>query len=272
MISCVRHAVSASALPAIAVDVSALRLVRDGQVVLDGVDIRVPKGSVTAVLGPSGSGKSTLLAALMGELAPAKGSVTVFDAQVPAGKTRALLALRKQMGVLLQGNGLLSDLTVAQNVALPIETHTRLPADVIDRLVELKLHAVGLRGLKDAFPRELSGGQARRVALARALALDPPLMIYDEPLTGLDPIAAGVITELMGRLNKTLGLTSVIVTHHVHETLPICDHAVVIANGRVVFQGSPSQLNASDDPWVRQFLDGAADGPIAFDAQPRSYA
>ncbi|WP_240912626.1 ATP-binding cassette domain-containing protein [Lysobacter sp. HDW10] len=258
--------------PAIAVDVSALQLVRDGHVVLDGVEIQVPTGSVTAVLGPSGSGKSTLLAALMGELAPAKGAVKVFGETVPAGKTRALLTLRKQMGVLLQGNGLLSDLTAAENVALPIQTHTALPKAVIERLVELKLHAVGLRGLKDAFPRELSGGQARRVALARALALDPPLMIYDEPLTGLDPIAAGVITELMGRLNKTLGLTSVIVTHHVHETLPICDHAVVIANGQVVFQGTPSELNASRDPWVRQFLDGAADGPIAFDAQPRTYA
>lgn len=257
---------------AFAVDLSALQLVRDGHVVLEGVDIRVPKGSITAVLGPSGSGKSTLLAALMGELAPAKGEVKVFGETVPAGQTRALLALRKRMGVLLQGNGLLSDLTAAENVALPIQTHTKLPAEVVDRLVEMKLHAVGLRGLKDAFPRELSGGQARRVALARALALDPPLMIYDEPLTGLDPIAAGVITELMGRLNRALGLTSVIVTHHVHETLPICDHAVVIANGRVVFQGSPAELNASTDPWVRQFLDGAADGPIAFDAEARTYA
>lgn len=271
MIFCTRDPVPDSHPPVLAVNIGALQLVRDGHVVLDGVEIQVPKGSVTAVLGPSGSGKSTLLAALMGELAPARGTVEVFGEKVPAGKTRALLALRKRMGVLLQGNGLLSDLTVADNVALPIQTHTRLPAEVIARLVELKLHAVGLRGLKDAFPRELSGGQARRVALARALALDPPLMIYDEPLTGLDPIAAGVITELMGRLNKTLGLTSVIVTHHVHETLPICDHAVVIANGRVVFQGTPAELNASNDPWVRQFLDGAADGPIAFDAQARAY-
>lgn len=256
----------------IAIDMRALKLVRDGQVVLEGVDIRVPKGGVTAVLGPSGSGKSTLLAALMGELAPSHGAVEVFGEAVPAGHARALLAFRKRMGVLLQGNGLLSDLTVAENVALPLRAHTKLPLEVVDRLVDLKLHAVGLRGLKAAFPRELSGGQARRVALARALALDPPLMIYDEPLTGLDPIAAGVITELMGRLNKTLGLTSMIVTHHVHETLPICDHAVVIANGRVVFQGTPEALNASTDPWVRQFLDGAADGPIAFDAQPRVYA
>ena len=173
--------------------------------------------------------------------------------------------MRKGIGVLLQGNGLLTDLTAAENVALPLRTHTRLPAEVIQRLVLMKLHAVGLRAAADAYPRELSGGMARRVALARALALDPPLMIYDEPLTGLDPIASGVVMDLVKRLNDSLGLTSIIVTHHVHETLPIADHAVVIANGGIVFTGTPAQLEASDDPLIRQFLRGEPDGPIPFE-------
>ena len=196
---------------------------------------------------------------------PAGGTVEVLGQAVPQRK-RALLELRKGIGVLLQGNGLLTDLTAAENIALPLRTHTRLPREVIDRLVEMKLHAVGLRSAGALYPRELSGGMARRVALARAIALDPPLMVYDEPLTGLDPIASGVIMNLISELNDRLGLTSVIVTHHVHETLPIADRAVVIANGGIVFSGTPAQLQASDDPLVRQFLRGEPDGPIAFDS------
>lgn len=241
-----------------------LRLERGGRVVLRDVDLEVARGEVVAVFGPSGSGKSTLLSALTGELAPSAGSVEVLGRRVPAGG-RALLELRKGLGVLLQGNGLLTDLTAAENVALPLRTHTDLPAPVLARLVDMKLHAVGLRAAADAYPRELSGGMARRVALARALALDPPLMLYDEPLTGLDPIACGVVMSLVRRLNDTLGLTSVVVTHHVHETLPVADRAVVIADGGIVFAGTPAQLQASVDPLVRQFLDGQPDGPIPFD-------
>ncbi|HVI25413.1 MAG TPA: ATP-binding cassette domain-containing protein [Xanthomonadaceae bacterium] len=252
--------------PAPAVRLSAVRLARGGRTVLDGLDLAVPAGSITAVLGPSGSGKSTLLAALTGELAPAAGSVEVFGAPVPRD-ARALLALRKSIGVLLQGNGLLTDLSVAENVALPLRTHTDLPAPVIARLVAMKLHAVGLRAAADLYPRELSGGMARRVALARALALDPPLMLYDEPLTGLDPIASGVVMALVQRLNRTLGLTSIVVSHHVRETLPIADHAVVVANGGIVFAGTPAELEASGDPLVRQFLHGEPDGPIPFDSR-----
>lgn len=254
-----------------AVRLSGVRLDRGGRAVLDGLDLVVPPGSVTAVLGPSGSGKSTLLAALTGELAPASGTVEVFGQRVPQDK-RALLALRKGIGVLLQGNGLLTDLTVAENVALPLRAHTDLPDAVIARLVEMKLHAVGLRAAVNLHPRELSGGMARRVALARALALDPPLMIYDEPLTGLDPIASGVVMALVRRLNQTLGLTSIVVTHHVHETLPVADYAIVIANGRIVFRGTPAELEASDDPLVGQFLRGEPDGPIAFDTAARAEA
>jgi phospholipid/cholesterol/gamma-HCH transport system ATP-binding protein len=259
-----------------AVRLTDVRLERGGRIVLDGIELEVLRGSITAVLGPSGSGKSTLLAALTGELAPAAGIIDILGAPLPR-QQRALLALRKSIGVLLQGNGLLTDLSVAENVALPLRTHTQLPAPVIDRLVAMKLHAVGLRAVGDLYPRDLSGGMARRVALARALALDPPLMIYDEPLTGLDPIASGVITSLIARLNASLGLTSIIVTHHVHETLPIADRAIVIANGRIVFSGTPAELEATSDPLVLQFLRGEPDGPIAFDSgaavdTPRSEA
>jgi len=252
-----------------AVRITDVRLERGGRTVLHDIALVVPRGGVTAVLGPSGSGKSTLLAALTGELVPAAGTVEIFGEQVPR-KQKALLAMRKRLGVLLQGNGLLTDLTAAENVALPLRTHTDLPDAVIRRLVEMKLHAVGLRAAADLFPRELSGGMARRVALARALALDPPLMIYDEPLTGLDPIASGVVMSLVRRLNDTLGLTSIVVTHHVHETMPVADHAIVIANGRIVFSGTPAELAASQDPLVRQFLDGQPDGPIPFDTTARA--
>lgn len=251
------------------VQLSGVRIERGGRAILRDVSLTVPAGSITAVLGPSGSGKSTLLAALTGELRPVAGSLQLFGAPIPHGQ-RALLELRKRMGVLLQGNGLLTDLSVAENVELPLRTHTRLPVPLRQQLVRMKLNAVGLLAAADAWPRELSGGMARRVALARALALDPPLMIYDEPLTGLDPIASGVIMELIARLNRSLGLSSIIVSHHVHETLPICDQVIVIANGGIVFAGSPAQLQASSDPLVRQFLDGQPDGPIPFDAAPRA--
>ena len=250
------------------VRLSGLRLERGGRAVLDGVDLEVPRGSIVAILGPSGSGKSTLLAALTGELEPAAGTVEVLGAPLPT-RQRDLLERRKGIGVLLQGNGLLTDLTAAENVALPLRAHTHLPDPVIRRLVEMKLHAVGLRAAADLYPRELSGGMARRVALARALALDPPLMIYDEPLTGLDPIASGVIMNLVSRLNDSLGLTSIIVSHHVHETLPVADRALVIANGRIVFSGTPAELQTSGDPLIRQFLDGEPDGPIPFDTAAR---
>ena len=260
-----------SPVDAPAVHLSRLRLDRGGRTILRDIDLSVPRGSITAVLGPSGSGKSTLLAALTGELVPAAGTVEVFGQPVPQ-RQRELLAMRKGIGVLLQGNGLLTDLTAAENIALPLRTHTKLPEPVIDRLVEMKLNAVGLRAAADLYPRELSGGMARRVALARAIALDPPLMVYDEPLTGLDPIASGVIMNLISELNDRLGLTSIIVTHHVHETLPIADRAVVIANGHIVFSGTPAALEASDDPLVQQFLQGRPDGPIAFDSAPRTEA
>lgn len=251
-------------MPAVRID--DLRIVRGGRTILDRASLHIPRGSVVAVLGPSGAGKSSLLHAITGELAPASGTVEVFGEPVPAGRPRALMALRRRIGVLLQGNGLLSDLTAGENVALPLRYHTRLPDAVIRRIVELKLNAVGLRSAIDLYPRELSGGMARRVALARALALDPPLMIYDEPLTGLDPIATGVIVSLIKRLNDMLGLTSLVVTHHMLECLPIADRVVVVANGGIAFDGTPAELEATDDPLLHQFMAGEPDGPIPFDA------
>ena len=253
--------------PTNAVTLQGVRLDRGARTILRGLDLVVPAGSITVVLGPSGTGKSTLLAAITGELAPAAGQAQVFGRPVPHG-ARALLEMRKQIGVLLQGNGLLTDLTAAENVALPLRAHTHLPEPLLQRLVAMKLNAVGLRAAADLYPRELSGGMARRVALARALALDPPLMLYDEPLTGLDPIASGVIMSLIRRLSRSLGLTSIVVSHHVRETLPIADQAVVIANGGIVFDGTPEQLRASDDPLLRQFLRGEPDGPIPFESAP----
>ncbi len=255
-------------LNAPAVRLAGVRLDRGERTILRGIDLAVARGSIVAVLGPSGCGKSTLLSALTGELPPAAGSVEVFGQPVPR-RSRDLLEMRKGLGVLLQGNGLLTDLSVAENVALPLRTHTQLPKALIDRVVALKLNAVGLRHAAGLYPRELSGGMARRVAVARALALDPPLMLYDEPLSGLDPIANGVIISLIRRLNATLGLTSIIVSHHVHETLPIADQVVVMANGGLVFSGTPAELDASEDPLLRQFLLGEPDGPIAFDAPER---
>lgn len=251
-----------------AVRLTDVRLDRGQRTILSDISLSVPTGSITAVLGPSGCGKSTLLAALTGELQQTSGSVEVFGQPVPTG-SRDLLEMRKSIGVLLQGNGLLTDLTAAENVALPIRTHTALSDALVRRLVDFKLNAVGLRAAANLYPRELSGGMARRVALARALALDPPLMVYDEPLTGLDPIASGVIMSLIQRLNDTLGLTSIIVSHHVHETLPIADQVLVIANSHLVFSGTPGELDGTQDPLVRQFLRGEPDGPIAFDTARR---
>ena len=250
------------------VELSNVSVVRERQTILRNLTLTVSSGSITAILGPSGSGKSTLLSVLTGELRPKSGQRLLFGRPVP-DTPHQLLAFRRSMGVLLQGNGLLSDLTVAENVALPLRVHTQLPEPVLQALVKMKLHAVGLLAVAQAWPRELSGGMARRVALARALALDPPLMLYDEPLTGLDPIASGVIMSLIQRLNRSLGLTSLIVSHHVRETLPVCHQVVVIANQGIVFSGTPQALMESQDPFVQQFLQGQPDGPIAFDTPCR---
>jgi phospholipid/cholesterol/gamma-HCH transport system ATP-binding protein len=253
------------ASPSAAVRFDRVELRRGQRLVLRDASVDFLQGSVTAVLGPSGAGKSTLLYAITGELAPAAGRLEVLGESMPRPSTAALFRLRRRMGVLLQGNGLLTDLSVFENVALPLRVHTDLPEPVLRELVLMKLAAVGLGEAGALAPQQLSGGMARRVALARALVLDPPLMLYDEPLTGLDPIACGVILDLIRRLNDSLGLTSVVITHHVHETLKYADRAVVVANGGIAFDGSPAALDATDDPLLRQFLDGEPNGPIGFD-------
>ncbi|MCI1711209.1 MAG: ATP-binding cassette domain-containing protein [Chiayiivirga sp.] len=252
-------------LQAPAIRFERVRLDRGTRTILRDVSFSVPRGSVTAVIGPSGGGKSTLLYAITGELAPAAGVVQVLGETLPRPNARELFALRRRMGVMLQGNGLLTDLSVFENVALPVRTHTPMPEAALHELIIAKLAAVGLGEAGDLMPQQLSGGMARRVALARALVLGPPLMLYDEPLTGLDPIACGVILHLIRQLNDRLGMTSVVITHHVRETLPFCDRVLVVANHGIAFDGTAEDVLRADDPLVHQFLHGEPDGPIPFD-------
>jgi phospholipid/cholesterol/gamma-HCH transport system ATP-binding protein len=242
-------------------------LARGARTVLRDVSFSIRAGELCVVLGPSGAGKSTLLAAAVGELAPASGAISVLGETLPLPHAK-LFALRRRMGVLLQRNGLLTDLDVGENVALPVRMHTDLAEPQVRELVAAKLRAVGLEQAASLDPHELSGGMARRVALARALALDPPLLWYDEPLTGLDPITKGVITNLVRTLNRSLGLTSIVISHDVAECLAIADHVLVVANGGIVFDGTPDEVRASADPLLRQFLEGSPDGPIAFEYRP----
>lgn len=253
-----------SSVPA-AIRFERVTLARGSRVILRDVDFALASGTVTAVIGPSGGGKSTLMHAVTGELPASAGTIEVLGQSLPRPSVRELFALRRRMGVLLQGNGLLSDLDVFENVALPLRAHTRLPEELVRRVVRMKLDAVGLGEAGALEPQQLSGGMARRVALARALVLDPPLMLYDEPLTGLDPIACGVILHLIRRLNDSLGVSSFVITHHVHETLPFVDRVLVVANGTIAFDGTPAEIAATTDPLIRQFLDGTPNGPIGFD-------
>jgi len=234
------------------------------------VDLDIPRGKVVAILGTSGSGKTTLLQLMSGLLRPQRGTIRVCGADVPALSLPDLYALRRQMGAMFQKGGLFSDLTVFENIAFPIREHTRLPEGVIHDLVLMKLHAVGLRGAHELMPAELSGGMSRRVALARAIALDPPLMIYDEPFAGLDPITLNVICNLIRTLNDALGSTSVVVTYDVHEAVKLADYLYILGEGVIAGHGPTSEMLASEDPFVRQFLHAEPDGPVRFHfpAQP----
>lgn len=254
------------------VDIRDLYFARGERPVFNGVDIRVHRGEVTAIMGPSGTGKTTLLRLIGGQLRPQGGAVHVMGQSVPALSRAGLYRLRRRMGILFQTGALFTDLNCFDNVAFPLREHTRLSEPIIRQLVLLKLEAVGLRGARSLYPAELSGGMARRVALARAMALDPVLMMYDEPFTGQDPITMGVLTTLIRRLNNTLGLSSVVVSHDVEETLAIADYVYVIADGRLLAEGSPAQLRASTSAAVRQFLDARADGPVPFHYPGRGLA
>ena len=237
---------------------------RDQRVIYDGLTASVPREKITAIVGPSGTGKTTLLRLIGGQLKPESGHVCVDGLSVQSLKRSALFELRKRMGMLFQSGALFAELSVFENVAFPLRVHTDLDDDLIRIVVLMKLEAVGLRGAVDLMPSELSGGMQRRVALARAIALDPEMIMYDEPFVGQDPIGLGVLLSLVKQLNQALGLTSLVVSHDLQETLTIADHVIMIANNRVAFQGSPDVMQTSADPLVQQFLHGNPDGPVRF--------
>jgi len=254
------------------VDISDLAFAYGERPILTGINMRFGRGKVVAVMGGSGSGKTTILRLIGGQLRPSAGNVRVAGQEVSALDRKGLYALRRRMGMLFQFGALFTDMTVFDNVAFPMREHTNLPEGMIRDLVLMKLHAVGLRGAHQLKPAEISGGMARRVALARAIALDPQLILYDEPFAGLDPISLGVTARLIRELNNALGATSVLVTHDVHESFAIADYVYFIANGRVAAEGTPADLRVSTDAFVRQFVDAEPDGPVPFHYPSGDYA
>jgi phospholipid/cholesterol/gamma-HCH transport system ATP-binding protein len=253
------------------VEARGLRYSIGGRAIFDGLDLTVRRGEITAVMGPSGTGKTTLLRLIMGAIRPQAGDLTLFGQRPWQLRRPALYALRQRVGMLFQNGALMTDLDVFENVAFPVRAHTRLPETLLRRLVLMKLQAVGLRGAATLDTASLSGGMARRVALARAIVLDPELLIYDEPFTGLDPISMGVILRLIQTLNATLGITSIVVTHDVEEISRIAHSSYLLAGGRAAASGTPAQLHAAEAPEVRQFMQGLPDGPMAFHVPAPDY-
>ena len=249
-----------------------LRFARGPNRIFDGLDLDIPRGKVTAIMGPSGTGKSTLLGLLTGQLVADGGSINVAGSDLGSMTRRQLYALRKRIGMLFQHGALLTDLSVYDNVAFPLREHTDLHERLIRHIVLSKLHAVGLRGAAPMMPAQLSGGMARRVALARAIALDPDILIYDEPFVGLDPISMGVILRLVRRMNDALGLTSIVVSHDVEEIASVADCSFLLSKGKVVAAGTPDELAAHSSATVRQFMRGMADGPVPFHYPAPDYA
>ncbi|MES2938395.1 MAG: ABC transporter ATP-binding protein [Pseudomonadota bacterium] len=234
------------------------------RLILDDVSFTVPRGKVTALMGASGGGKTTVLRLVGGQLRAARGELLFDGRDVGALDQAGLYAIRRRMGMLFQFGALFTDLSVFDNVAFPLREHTPLSEALVRDIVLMKLNAVGLRGARDLMPSEISGGMARRVALARAIALDPDLVMYDEPFAGLDPISLGTAAQLIRRLNDTLGITSIVVSHDLEETFRIADQVIVLANGKVAAQGTPEQIRRSTDPLVHQFVNAEADGPVRF--------
>lgn len=244
-----------------------LRDIRFGygeRVILDGISLTVPRGKVTALMGASGGGKTTVLRLIGGQYRAQSGSLTFDGQEISTLDQAGLYAVRRRMGMLFQFGALFTDLSVFDNVAFPLREHTDLSESMVRDIVLMKLEAVGLRGARDLMPSEVSGGMARRVALARAMALDPQLVMYDEPFAGLDPISLGTAARLIRQLNDTLGLTSVIVSHDLDETFHIADQVIVLANGKIAAQGTPDEVRHSTDPLVHQFVSAAPEGPVRF--------
>jgi len=246
------------------VEIRGLSFYRGKRAIFDNVDIDIHRGKVTAIMGPSGTGKTTLLRLIGGQLKPHAGTIIVDGLDVASLNYKQLYQLRKRVGMLFQNGALFTDLNVFDNVAFPLREHTKLPESMVRDVVLMKLEAVGLRGAFKLATSELSGGMARRVALARAIVLDPMMIMYDEPFTGQDPITMGVLVSLLKRLNDTLRLTSILVSHDVAESLSIADYAYLISEGKVVEHGTPETLEQSKSPWVNQFLQGLSDGPVPF--------
>jgi phospholipid/cholesterol/gamma-HCH transport system ATP-binding protein len=246
------------------VEIRDLSYAVSGRPVFAGLDIEIPRGLVTAVMGPSGTGKTTLLRLITGQVAADSGKIEVAGENLRALSRANLYVLRRRMGMLFQNGALLTDLSVFENVAFPLREHTDLPERLIRQLVLTKLQAVGLRGAAQLMPAELSGGMSRRVALARAIVMDPELLIYDEPFVGLDPISLGVILRLIRRLNDTLGITSIVVSHDVKEISSVADRVFLLSGGKVVAGGTPQELKSYPSETVKQFIGGLADGPVPF--------
>ena len=254
------------------IEIRDLSFAYSDRMVLKGVNLSARRGQVIAIMGNSGCGKTTLLRLMGGALKPTQGLLKVDGVDMGALDNDGLYRLRRRMGMLFQFGALFTDMTVFENVAFPLREHTDLPEEMIRDLVLMKLNAVGLRGAQDLIPSELSGGMARRVALARSIALDPALILYDEPFAGLDPISLGVTGNLIRRLTDTLGMTSVVVTHDVHESLKIVDYIYFVSEGVIVAQGSPAEIKDSDLPYVHQFVHGEEDGPVPFHYPAPAYA
>jgi phospholipid/cholesterol/gamma-HCH transport system ATP-binding protein len=264
--------VSAAPAADTVVDVRDVHYAIGGRPIFSGLDLSVRAGRITAVMGPSGTGKTTLLRLITAQISAERGQVLVFGRDVAGLGGGEVYALRRRIGMLFQNGALLTDMDVFENVAFPVREHTDLPEPLIRTLVLTKLQAVGLRGAAELMPAELSGGMARRVALARAIVMDPEVLIYDEPFVGLDPISLGVIMRLIKHMNQALGITSIVVSHDVRELASIADDSYLLSGGRVAASGSPAELRASDSPAVRQFVTGAPDGPVAFHYPAPDYA
>lgn len=258
-------------MPQPLVEIKNITFKREDRVIYNDISLSIPKGKVTAIMGPSGIGKTTLLRLIGGQIRPETGQILFDGHNIPALSRSELYQVRKRMSMLFQSGALFSDMSVYENIAFPIREHTQLSENIIEKMVLMKLEAVGLRGARNLKPSELSGGMARRAALARAIALDPELILYDEPFAGQDPISMGVIVRLISSLNKALGLTSVVVSHDVPEVMSIADYIYIIAEQKIIGHGTPDEIAKQTSPLVQQFVKGEADGPVPFHYKAAPY-